>query len=149
LGILILLFALPSRDISPAESGIVIVPAAMNMAQPVPESVPAADPDPILTQVTMDGARSSAMFQLAGGTVRAVMLGQELRPGWRLKDVTSGSVTFATANGDLRFALSSVAVDAGLEGLAGAAQPKSILVPEAPAVAADGSAVTRCADPEC
>jgi hypothetical protein len=148
-GVLMLLFALHARDPSSGASGTVIVPPAINVAQPVPQSAPEAELDLILTQVTMDGSRSSAEFQLADSTTRAVMLGQELRPGWRLKDVKSGSVTFATANGELRFALSSIPGDTGQEGLAGKAQPKSILIPDAPAVAADGSAVTRCSEPEC
>jgi len=148
LGILIVLYALYASDAPSVESGIVIVPPAANVVQPPPAVVPQAEPDPILTQVTMDGSRSAARFQLAGITTRTVMLGHELRPGWRLKDVKSGSVTFATAMGDRRFALSSIPVDTE-EGLAGETPPKSVLIPDAPAVAADGVAVTRCSDPEC
>lgn len=136
----LLLFLTRTADAPPA-SGAVVVTATPEVAAPV---VPATEaPPPVLNRVVLDGTRSTARFRLADDSERTIGLNTLLQPGWMLTALDSGSATFATPSGEQRIALSAPPV------VEEKLVARTVLVPNAPAVAADGEAVSRCTDPEC
>lgn len=135
---------------APAGTGVVRAPPAAMTRVPSPAApVPEPEPEPILTQVVLAGSRSAARFRMPDGAVREVMVGGELRPGWRLAKVTSASATFETPQGRLGYGLSGVAITVGEPPAAPGARRPVTVEPERPAVDAEGAAATRCGDPEC
>ncbi len=135
---------------APAGTGVVRAPPAAEAIARVPSpATRAPEAEPILAQVVLAGSRSAARFRMPDGAVREVMVGGELRPGWRLVKVTSASATFETPQGRLGYALSGVAITVGEPPAAPGARRPVVVEPERPAVDAEGAAAARCGDPEC
>jgi len=136
-----LLLLLTRTADAPPASGAVVVTATPEVAAP-PTPMPEAPP-PVLNRVVLDGTHSTARFRLADDSERTVGLNTLLQPGWMLTALDSGSATFVTPSGEQRIALSAPPV------VEEKPVARTVLVANAPAVAADGEAVSRCTDPEC
>ncbi len=140
-GIAALLFFLSrTADTAPTAGHVVISAPPVAGRSPTPVL---PEPLPDLIRITLDGPRSIALFRLADGSDHAVALHQILRPGWTLTALDSGSATLATPEGPRRIPLSAAAMAPEKPAT------KAVLVPDAPARAADGAEVSRCTDPEC